>query len=127
MCTLHKLGQSFTSNVKRLSLTAPPWILAVCGSKIPENHIKPHQSTWAGVGLISFNSDTQTAANRAKLYTRSLVYMFNIRFVLELHRNQVYAFQSGLSLIFIHSVFEKFHLGKGLTVPFSVTKLVFLL
>lgn len=43
----------------------------------------------AGVGLISFNSDTQTTANRAKFYTRKLVYMFSINFVLKLHANQV--------------------------------------
>lgn len=79
------------------------------------------------VGVISFNSDTQTTANRAKIYTRSLVNIFNISFVLKLHKNQVYTFQPGLSLIFIHSVFEKFHLEERLTVPFSVTKLVCLL
>lgn len=43
----------------------------------------------AGVGQISFNSDT---ANRAKFYTRNLVYMFSISFVLKLHRNQVETF-----------------------------------
>lgn len=42
----------------------------------------------AGVGLISFNSETQTTANRAKFYTRNLVYMFSINFVLKLHTNQ---------------------------------------
>lgn len=42
----------------------------------------------AGVGLISFNFETQTTANRAKFYTRNLVYMFSINFVLKLHTNQ---------------------------------------
>lgn len=39
----------------------------------------------AGVGLISFNSDSSVCCGLGKFYIRNSVYMFSINFVLKLY------------------------------------------